>query len=131
MNGDDIRAAISAATPLGNPRLSEVEWDDVAVCLAIALHACLAIALHAASRPGPAPDAASGLTMAQEKCDHGSITDDGYCPTCGADFGNEPGVSGVTLATPAHPHDGYAYYGCKCVCCLNVRALLALAEARP
>lgn len=41
MNGDDIRAAIAAATPLGNPRLSEVEWDDVAACLAIALHAAL------------------------------------------------------------------------------------------
>ena len=22
-----------------------------------------------------------------------------------------------------HPHDGYAYGGCQCVCCVNVRAL--------
>lgn len=25
-----------------------------------------------------------------------------------------------------HPHDGYAYDGCKCVCCTNVRALAVL-----
>jgi len=30
MTGDDIRRAIEAATSLTNPRLSEVEWDDVA-----------------------------------------------------------------------------------------------------
>ena len=36
-------------------------------------------------------------------------------------------------ATPApgHPHDGYAYDGCKCVCCLNVRALAATAAPEP
>lgn len=36
MIGDDIRRAIAAATPLSNPRLSEVEWDDVAAALAAA-----------------------------------------------------------------------------------------------
>lgn len=41
---------------------------------------------------------------------------------------------GVTLdaeraARPDHPHDGYAYDGCKCVCCLNIRALASPAPA--
>jgi len=27
----------------------------------------------------------------------------------------------------AHPHDGYSYAGCVCVCCLHVRALAARA----
>lgn len=31
----------------------------------------------------------------------------------------------------AHPHDGYAYDGCVCVCCLNVRALASPAASRP
>ena len=30
VTGDDLRAAIAKATPLTNPRLSEVEWDEVA-----------------------------------------------------------------------------------------------------
>ena len=26
-------------------------------------------------------------------------------------------------ASPSHPHDGYAYDGCQCVCCVNVRVV--------
>lgn len=26
----------------------------------------------------------------------------------------------------SHPHDGYAYDGCLCVCCVNIRALAGL-----
>lgn len=26
-------------------------------------------------------------------------------------------------AASSHPHDGYAYDGCNCVCCVNVRTL--------
>lgn len=32
---------------------------------------------------------------------------------------------------PSHPHDGYAYDGCVCVCCLNVRALQVPRGAAP
>ena len=35
MTGADIRALIAATTPLLNPRLSEVDWDDVAAVLAL------------------------------------------------------------------------------------------------
>lgn len=33
---------------------------------------------------------------------------------------------------PTHPHDGFAYDGCKCVCCVNIRALAnpAIIEER-
>ena len=30
LTGDDIRVAISAASPLNDPRLSEIDWDAVA-----------------------------------------------------------------------------------------------------
>jgi len=40
----------------------------------------------------------------------------------------------VLAATPvarSHPHDGFAYDGCVCICCANVRALAATPEPRP
>lgn len=37
VTGDTLRQAIAAACPLNNPRLSEVEWDDVAAALHVTL----------------------------------------------------------------------------------------------
>lgn len=35
----------------------------------------------------------------------------------------------VEARSLSHPHDGYAYDGCTCICCLSIRAL-ALPSAK-
>ena len=39
MTGADILRAVEATTPLINPRLADIDWDDVAAALAVTLAA--------------------------------------------------------------------------------------------
>lgn len=43
----------------------------------------------------------------------------------------EQGRQELDVERATHPHDGYAYDGCKCVCCVNVRALAIPAADGP
>jgi hypothetical protein len=46
------------------------------------------------------------------------------CGLCGREASKHKPLSDTEeIKDGSHPHDGYSYSGCNCVCCLNVRAL--------